>query len=129
MTLITRLMLVAIGGAIGSCLRDRIGVIGVISTKGLGVLLCNVIGCLIIGMLFEAFRFWNVGETWRLLLFTGLLGGFTTFSSYGLEAVVMCQNGEIIRGLTYILATNVGGLMSVALGVLVMRSILKCFLA
>ncbi len=126
MSTIINLAFVAAGGAIGSCLRDRLSTIAAFSaTKGLGVFMCNVIGCFIIGLLYAIFQKWNIAPEWRAFIFTGLLGGFTTFSSYSLDAMLMMQNGNIAQGLWYIIGTNVVGLAAAAMGLFGTLQVLK----
>ena len=55
----------------------------------------------------------------------GLLGGFTTFSSYVLDAVTMAQSGEIVRSIGYVLLTNALGLSAALLGLWVTSYIIK----
>lgn len=77
----------------------------------------NVLGCFIIGILYSVFSRWNIADCWRLMLFIGLLGGFTTFSSYALDAVTMCQSGEIAKAAGYLLLTNIIGVFAAFAGV------------
>ncbi len=126
MSTIINLAFVAAGGAIGSCLRDRLSAIALFSgTSGLGVFTCNVIGCLIIGVLYAIFQRWDIAPEWRAFIFTGLLGGFTTFSSYGLDAMLMLQNGNMAQGLWYIVGTNIAGLSAAAIGLFGTLQVLK----
>ena len=119
-------MLVGAGGFIGSVLRYLVG-IWIHSMVGnswipYGTLTVNVVGCFLIGLiagLAETRQF--LGEGTRALLVVGLLGGFTTFSAFGYETIVMVREGHIVAA-----AANVGlqitlGLTAVWIGFSVSR--------
>ena len=76
----------------------------------------NCIGCLLIGLLAGAFSRATVPESVRLFLITGLLGGFTTFSAFGLESVALLRRGEVSYALLYILGSVLVGVAAVWLG-------------
>ncbi len=77
----------------------------------------NVAGCLVIGVLSGlAERFEMIGPAARLFLFTGILGGFTTFSAFGLEAVYLLRRGEFPVAAAYIGGSIVVGLAVLWLG-------------
>ena len=118
--------MVAVGGAIGCCLRYGVGLMGGISnTKGLGTFIVNVAGCFVIGALFSLASRWDFAEYWRVFLFVGLLGGFTTFSSYALDILTMSQQGEIIKAVIYFIATNLLGLLAAYIGMTLVSFIAK----
>lgn len=123
---IANVAIVALGGAMGSLLRYIVGQVGCISAaKGLGTFIVNVSGCFLIGVLYVLLSRWEFSQQWRLFLMIGLLGGFTTFSSYALDAVTMAQGGEIVRSVGYILLTNVFGISAALLGLWMANSIIK----
>lgn len=108
------LLLVAAGGALGSVARYKLSGFVLHHTVDwrfpAGTFAVNVIGCLAAGLLAglaEKHHFFSPDA--RLLLFTGLLGGFTTFSAFGLETVHLLKRGE-----TGVAAANVA--ISVAAG-------------
>lgn len=83
-----------------------------------GTLLINVLGCLLIGILFTlAANHLRLSEPLRLLLVTGLLGGFTTFSSFGYESYALFVTGDWMAAGMYIGSSVVIGLLAVFLGV------------
>ena len=85
----------------------------------LGTLLVNLAGCLAIGLVVGAFaRAGALSQEWRLFLVVGLLGGFTTFSAFGLETLALLRRGETAWAAGYVLASVAGGVVAVALGLL-----------
>lgn len=123
---IINLLMVAIGGAIGSCLRYGIGLInGVKDTRGLATFIVNVAGCFVIGALFSLASRWNISEYYRVFLFVGLLGGFTTFSSYALDILTMSQQGEYLNAILYFLLTNILGIIVALIGMSFVNIIAK----
>lgn len=73
-----------------------------------GTLTVNVAGCFCIGLLAKLVNH----DVLRLALITGFLGGFTTFSAYGLETLNLFRNGLISTAVSYLLASNIGGLIA-----------------
>lgn len=82
-----------------------------------GTLAVNVLGCLLIGFLSAAFAGrWLVREEYRVALIVGVLGGFTTFSAFGLETFALLNDGQYTRA-AWNVAASVGlGLASVWAG-------------
>ena len=82
-----------------------------------GTLAVNVLGCALIGV-FAAFAeaIPSLNGPARLLLVTGLLGGFTTFSAFGLETVLMLRRGDTALAAAYVVASLVLGLIAVWIG-------------
>ena len=114
-------LLVGLGGFIGSIARYRLG--GAILDHSalwrfpLSTFAVNVIGCFAIGALaaLVEHRGFFSPET-RLFLFTGLLGGFTTFSAFGFEGLTLLRRGEIGIAVAYAGLSVLGGLAAVWLG-------------
>jgi CrcB protein len=101
------LLLVVAGGALGAVARYQIGGWVLNLTPDwrfpAGTFAVNVLGCAVAGAL------WGLAEKYdlfsqevRLFLFTGLLGGFTTFSAFGLETVALLRRGDLAVALTYV---------------------------
>lgn len=91
----------------------------------LSTLLVNVIGSFAMGVLagWFAFRGEASGQTVRLLLTTGVLGGFTTFSAFSLDAALLWQRGAASMALVYVLGTVLASLISVFTGMALMRAL------
>lgn len=108
--MIQTLSLVALGGAAGSVLRYL--TVAAVGTP-LGTLLVNVVGSFVIGILFVMLA----GRGMLSLLFmAGLLGGFTTFSAFSLDALKLWQAGQGAQALLYVGASVILSLLAVALG-------------
>jgi CrcB protein len=121
-------LLVAVGGAIGSLLRYYVG-LGSLRLMGpgfpWGTLVVNVVGCFIIGVFAEMIaRRFNASVELRLLLITGFLGGFTTFSAFSLDAISLFERGEVFAGGIYIAASVGLSMMAVMAGLGLMRVLL-----
>jgi len=112
-------MAVMIGGGIGAGLRYGLFLF-VQRVSGVafpfGTLVVNLLGSFFIGYLWSLFEGAHFVHEWRLFVFTGLLGGFTTFSTFTREAVQLFQTGEWKAAVTYILLSNIFGVMFVLVG-------------
>lgn len=77
----------------------------------------NIIGCLLIGVVFGLGAKGGITPDWRLFLATGILGGFTTFSAFSYETVHMLQNGQVSSAIAYVLASVLLGLLATFVGI------------
>ena len=117
---------VAIGGAAGSCLRYwlslMLGPFTVGQSFPWATLTANVLGSLGLGVVFVLGdgRAWFGGDL-RLLLGTGVMGGFTTYSAFNLETIGLMQNGAWGRAALYMSATALVCLAAGALGLILGR--------
>lgn len=123
----TQAILVTIGGAVGSLLRYYVGLWALRAIGPnfpWGTLAVNVIGCFVIGVFAEmiARRFGDSVEL-RLLLITGFLGGFTTFSAFSLDAIILYERGQATVAIVYVLASVVASLAAVVAGLSVVRAL------
>ncbi len=109
-----QILLVAIGGAAGSVLRFLCGTAvaqRVETTMPYGTLAVNLIGSLIIGILWGLLSKDSTLNSWLVPLFMiGFCGGFTTFSSFSLENMKLLESGQWMTALTYILSSNILGI-------------------
>ena len=115
------ILIVGLGGFIGSIARYKLGeLIFHMTAQGrfpFGTLAVNVLGCLVVGVLAGFAERHNLfGQELRLFLFTGLLGGFTTFSAFGLETVHLIRRGDLGIAALYVGASVVLGIAAVWLG-------------
>ena len=112
------ILLIAFGGALGSVLRYAVGAFCAnhFPTFPWGTMTVNVTGCFAIGLLSAVLVNGDYPEEYRLLLAVGFLGGFTTFSSYGLDAMALILSEKAAQGILYLAATNALGLLAVYAG-------------
>ena len=120
-------LLVGIGGFLGANARYVLG--GVIAER-LGAafpyatLLVNLTGSLAIGVVLVVLTERLAADpAWRLLLVVGFLGGYTTFSSYTFEALLLAETGQWLRALWYVLGSNLLGLAAASAGMMLARSL------
>ncbi len=119
---------VALGGAIGASLRHLLGIISVKilgSSFPIGTMCANIIGSFLMGCLtgWLALRI-NGGESLRLFLGVGLLGGFTTFSAFSLDAVLLYQKKSYGALAAYVSGSLILSLCGLLLGLIIIRKIL-----
>lgn len=120
-------LLVACGGAIGASLRYGVGLI-IFKSQSLfpwTTWSVNLFGCFLAGVFF-AFtqRFPILQNETRLLLMVGVLGGFTTFSSFGLETFQLIRQGHVPIALAYTVSSVVVGVIFLAVGFYLFQMVL-----
>ena len=116
------ILLVGCGGFIGSVVRFLVGLRVTAAAPEArfpwGTFAVNLAGCFLIGLLAG-----RLDEHLRPLVITGFLGGFTTFSAFGLETLLLLRSGEWMLALGYALASVVLGVLFAALGMAVVGSV------
>ncbi|MGI9411080.1 MAG: CrcB family protein, partial [Hyphomicrobiaceae bacterium] len=116
------------GGALGAGLRHLVN-IAALRTFGLGLpwatFSANVVGSLVMGGL-VAYLINRMPDAvgLRVFLGTGILGGFTTFSAFSLDAIVMIEQGSLVSAAIYVTASVVLSIVGCLLGYLAMRALL-----
>ncbi|MFM8840316.1 MAG: fluoride efflux transporter CrcB [bacterium] len=116
---------IAIGGALGSVLRYAISMAlqGGTGLFPLGTMTVNIVGSLLLGALFSMQEGNSpiTNEMW-LLLSVGLCGGFTTFSTFGLETYVLWKEKHVVEAVLYMMSSLVAAPASIALGYALMKT-------
>ncbi len=89
----------------------------------LGIMLINIIGSFVMGLLIGLFaHVWDAPQNLRVFLTVGILGGFTTFSSFSLNAVELFQHEQYLSGTIYVLGSVLIGALSLVLGMWLVRN-------
>lgn len=114
---------VASGGALGALARWQVGLLAAAMAPQLrvpiGTLAVNLAGCLMAGLVLGLLaRAGALAHEWRLFLLVGVLGGFTTFSAFGIDTLVLLRRGDAALAAGYVLASVLGGVLAVAIGLL-----------
>ena len=109
--MIRNLLLVALGGAVGSVLRYLISSIN--TSFPWGTFTVNVLGSLLIGLLVGFVSKGVLSPEMKLLLVTGFCGGFTTFSTFASESFGMMKAGDVLLTALYVGASVVIGILAV----------------
>jgi CrcB protein len=118
--MIKEILLVALGGSLGSILRY----LGAVYTSKLipagfpaGTFIVNLLGCFLIGVLIGLSEHRHLlSENHRLLLVTGFCGGFTTFSAFSAESLQLFESGHPLVGILYLAASVLAGIAAVWTG-------------
>jgi fluoride exporter len=113
-------LLVAMGGAAGSLARFAVGLLlmPLIHRWGFpaGTMTVNLLGCFLIGLLHAVLLGRGSPDAHRFFWIAGFLGGFTTFSSFGLETMGLLRQGHHLRAMLNVLVSNVAGIALVFAG-------------
>lgn len=87
-----------------------------------GTMIVNILGSFIMGLLAGWFAHRaDPGQVWRLFMTTGMLGGFTTFSTFSLDTALMWERGQVAAALGYVLASVVLAVLGLFAGLLLIR--------
>ena len=117
---------VMVGGAIGAGARHLVGQ-WVIARVGpgfpWGTLSINIVGSLAMGLLIGWLARGDAGETMRLFVGVGILGGFTTFSAFSLDFWALFERGQTGQAFAYVLASVVGAIIACGLGLFITRQV------
>lgn len=117
---------VMIGGAIGAGARHLVGQ-AMLARLGPGfpwwTLSINIFGGLLMGLLVGALARGDGGDTARLFVGVGILGGFTTFSSFSMEFWMLFERGQNAQAAAYVLASVIGAIAACGLGLFIVRQV------
>ena len=117
---------VMIGGAIGAGARHLVGQ-AMLARLGPGfpwwTLSINIFGGLLMGLLVGALARGDGGDTARLFVGVGILGGFTTFSSFSMEVWMLFERGQNAQAAAYVLASVIGAIAACGLGLFIVRQV------
>jgi fluoride exporter len=111
--------LVFLGGGVGSLARFAVGLAVPRSSAErfpLATLTVNLLGCFAIGLILAYLKARNAPPAWHFALVLGVLGGFTTFSSFGYETFDLIRRNQLGVAVSYVLLSNALGLLLVWLG-------------
>ena len=122
------ILAIAAGGAIGAVGRHLLAhqVAGLMG-HGFpwGILVCNVLGSFVMGVLVEFMALsWSTSLEMRAFLTVGILGAFTTFSTFSLDVVLLLQRGEMLKAGLYVVASVVCSVLGLMLGLQAVRTVL-----
>ena len=123
--MIKNLLIVGLGGAVGSMLRYAVQRFFQAQTAAAfptGTLLVNIAGCFLIGILWSLVSrslTWN--DEMKLLLMTGFCGGFTTFSAFTLEGIGLLKENRTVLFVIYLSASVLGGLLATFIGIRIVK--------
>ncbi|HYE75182.1 MAG TPA: fluoride efflux transporter CrcB [Blastocatellia bacterium] len=122
----SKILIIALGGAVGAVVRYWLG--GFVSSRWpmafpLGTFVINVTGSFVIGV-FMAFasRRPELDPHWRLLVVTGFLGAYTTFSSFEYETLLLIEAGKLVNAFAYVTLSLVIGFAAVLMGSALVRN-------
>ncbi len=117
---------VMIGGAIGAGTRHLVGQ-AMLARLGPGfpwwTLSINIAGSLLMGVLVGWLARSGGGDTTRLFVGVGILGGFTTFSSFSMEYWMLFERGQNAQAAAYVLASVIGAIVACGLGLFLVRQV------
>lgn len=118
------LLLIGSGGFAGSILRYVISMLvqnKFLSSFPYGTISVNLIGSFFIGVVYALVERGNLSPETRIFIATGLLGGFTTFSAFSLDALNLIQEGLWVEGASYIIVSVILGIAFAFLGLITIK--------
>ena len=122
------LLAVAIGGAIGAIARFQLSQSFIKNFSGdfiYNIMVANIVGCFLMGVCYEFMNLkMNVGVEWRAFFMVGILGAFTTFSSFALDVFILVERGNFLNASMYILSSVVFSIVGLFIGIYIMRTII-----
>ncbi len=117
------LLLIGIGGFLGSVARYVIGNPFNTPAFPYGTFMVNAFGCFLIGLVIGLDQRFGLGAPWKLFLATGICGGFTTFSAFSVETLTLLQEQKIALALFYSGGSVLLGLCSCYCAMLLVKAV------
>lgn len=122
-----QILAIAAGGSIGAVMRFFVST-GIYSWLGkgfpYGTLAVNVIGSLLMGLLYELFlQRLSVSPEVRAVLLVGFLGAFTTFSTFSIETINLIEQGDVLKAITNVLASVILCVLAAWVGLQIARQL------
>lgn len=118
---------IAAGGALGAVLRHLVGVLSLhmLGTSfPWGTLTVNILGSFVMGLLVSSFaHYWQPPQELRAFLTVGLLGAFTTFSTFSLDVMTLWERGEAFAALGYSVASVFLSVLALMAGMFLIRQV------
>ncbi|OUD09391.1 protein CrcB [Marivivens niveibacter] len=125
--MISNVLMVAVGGAVGASMRYLTNV-GAGRLFGLGfpagTVIVNILGSFLMGLLVIVLAE-KGGTRYAPLIMTGFLGGFTTFSAFSLDTITLYERGEIVTAAIYVAGTVIIGIAALVAGMAIGRLVLQ----
>jgi CrcB protein len=120
-------LIVFVGAGIGGAMRHGVNSLAALllgTGFPFGTLAVNVVGSLAMGLIVEYLALMGeVSQHWRLFLATGVLGGFTTFSAFSLDAAVLYERGQLALAAAYVLISVGVSIAALFAGLFVVRAL------
>ncbi|MDI1256822.1 MAG: fluoride efflux transporter CrcB [Flavobacterium sp.] len=114
------ILAIGIGSFFGGVIRYQLSQFiqsKIVSGFPFGTFTVNIIGCFCIGLVFALTERGNLSAEWKLIITTGLLGGFTTFSAFSMETVTLLRDGQLLYATGYAVSSVITGLLATFAGI------------
>ena len=120
-------LIVFLGGGVGAAIRHGVNIAG-LRTMGpdfpYATMFINITGSIIMGMVAAYFAFkGDASQHWRLFLATGILGGYTTFSAFSLDAALLYERDQYLLAAVYVLGSVIVSIAGLFAGLAVVRNL------
>ncbi|MEM7679706.1 MAG: fluoride efflux transporter CrcB [Pseudomonadota bacterium] len=130
--MVSTILSIAVGGALGAVSRYGVNMSAIklfgddfTHSQIWGTLFVNVLGSFLMGALVVTFdQLWQPGQNVRLLLLTGFLGAFTTFSAFSLDVSILYERGALLPAFGYIVGSVVLSIAALFAGLILVRTLL-----
>lgn len=123
-----KILIICIGGSLGASLRYLVSLKineSHSTSFPFGTLIVNITGCFLIGFLWHISNHMSLSENLRLFIFVGLLGAFTTFSTFGFESHSLISNDSKNMAILYVAGSNFLGIAFVFFGLILSKNIFR----